>query len=109
MPNPLVSHDADTITARIPGDLISTSAGAVRDALKQLLDAPDTLQGVHAVVLDLRAAAMIDSVGLNLIVAVLRASNRLGASMKIIHNDPNVNRILLFTRLDEQLEIQRAA
>lgn len=104
-----VARDTHTWTVRVEGDLLSTNAKDVRDAVAQLLAAPERLAPLSSVVLDLSTAKMIDSVGLNLIVAILRATKLAGGEMTIKHGNPNVQRILLFTRLDQQVDIQRAA
>ncbi len=109
MTNPLVTREHSCLTIRVQGDLLSTNAKEIRAALDDLLAAPEKQSGLRVVFLDLTTATMIDSVGLNLIVAILRATKQAGATMKISHSSPNVHRILLFTRLDQQVEILKAA
>lgn len=104
-----VTREAGNLTIRVQGDLLSTNAKEIRAALEDLLTAPERQVGLRTVFLDLTSASMIDSVGLNLIVAILRATKQAGGTMTVRHANANVHRILLFTRLDQQLEIQKAA
>lgn len=104
-----VNRDSSTWTARVEGDLLSTNAKDLRDAVADLLSQPEKHHGMRSFVLDLSRAKMIDSVGLNLIVAILRSVKQAGGAMQIRHDNPNVHRILLFTRLDQQVEILKAA
>lgn len=109
MPTHTVTREHGCWTIRVQGDLLSTNAKELRASLENLLSAPEKQVGLRTLFLDLSTATMIDSVGLNLIVAILRATKQAGGAMKIQHANPNVHRILLFTRLDQQLEILKAA
>ena len=48
---------------------------------------------------------MVDSVGLNLIVTLLKRVSKSGARMQIAYSSPNVLRTLTFTRLDKHVEL----
>jgi anti-anti-sigma factor len=48
---------------------------------------------------------MVDSVGLNFIVNVLKSVQQHGAKMQIVYANQNVHRTFLFTRLDKHLEL----
>ncbi|MBL9120952.1 MAG: STAS domain-containing protein [Phycisphaerae bacterium] len=110
MPTVHSTRDSSAWTIRINGDLLSTNAKEVRAVVNDLLTEPEKFsKTLKTLLLDLSTAKMIDSVGLNLIVAILRATKQAGGAMKIRHDNPNVQRILLFTRLDQQLEILKAA
>ncbi len=109
MPNHTSTRENGVWTLKVQGDLLSTNAKEIRASVEDLLAAPERVTGLKSLVLDLTGASMIDSVGLNLIVAILRATKQAGGAMSIRHNNPNVHRILLFTRLDQQLEIRNAA
>ena len=94
------------LTFRAPGDLLSTNSLALRieaDALLKLEDARGTEWSVF--VLDLRAARMVDSVGLNVIVTLLRRVQKKGRRMRVECSSPNVFRTFTFTRLDQLIEL----
>ena len=90
----------------LPGDLLSTNAEALRAEIFTLLGTPvvmapnwDTLK------LDLTAAKMVDSVGLNLIVAIYKETQKRKAKMTVVISNPNIQRTFLFTRLDKHLQV----
>jgi anti-anti-sigma factor len=96
----------DALTVRVDGDLVSTTTASVRGDIDRLLASMDdpwpagtTLQ------LDLARAKMIDSMGLNLVVSLLKAAQKQGGRLRVAYADANVLRILTFTRLDKQLEL----
>jgi len=48
---------------------------------------------------------MVDSVGLNLVVTVLKHVQKRGARMRVAYSALNVLRTFTFTRLDKHLEL----
>ncbi|MFO1475275.1 MAG: STAS domain-containing protein [Verrucomicrobiota bacterium] len=106
---PSLSQENAVLTLTVPGDLVSTTAPAVREAARPLLEPGAGAAAAWRLVrLDLAAASMVDSVGLNLIVTLFKAAQRSGAKMQLLYKDPNVHRTLLFTRLDKHLELLAA-
>jgi anti-anti-sigma factor len=94
------------LTITIHGDLISTSADQIRAQMNEVLDAPagpDTAWRLLR--LELLTAKMVDSVGLNFIVSILKAVQKNGAKMQLVYTNPNVHRTFLFTRLDKHVEL----
>jgi anti-anti-sigma factor len=94
----------------VPGDLLSTNADPIRTEFLALLETPavkaanwDTLK------LDLTAAKMVDSVGLNLIVAIYKETQKHKAKMAVLVSNPNIQRTFLFTRLDKHLQVVMVA
>jgi anti-anti-sigma factor len=95
-----------SLTLRVPGDLISTNAEALRGEIFGLLETSDRPpQAWTAFKLDLTAATMVDSVGLNLIVTLLKRVRKAGARLQIAYSSQNVLRTFIFTRLDKHLEL----
>ena len=95
-----------TLTLRVPGDLLSTNAESLRNEAGALLEGADSPSRQWDVFkLDLTAAQMIDSVGLNLIVTLVKRVQKLGAKFQITYSSPNVLRTFNFTRLDKQVEL----
>lgn len=95
----------DTITYEIRGDLLSTNADAVRAEIDKLLPVGKSAKVVQ---LDLRASRLIDSVGLNLIVSVIRRVKRRGGQTRITVGHPTVRRMMTFTRIDQHAEVVMA-
>jgi anti-anti-sigma factor len=95
-----------SLTLRVPGDLLSTNAATLRGEIADLLDFPAGEPPTWRILrLDLTAAKMIDSVGLNLIVSLLKAVQKVGAKMQVAYSNQNVFRTFLFTRLDQHIEL----
>ena len=100
------NSNGKSLTLRVPGDLLSTNAEAMRNEANTLLEAANNTPGQWGVFkLDLTAAKMIDSVGLNLIVTLVKRVQKHGAKMQVTYSNPNVLRTFNFTRLDKQVEL----
>jgi len=97
------------LTVYVTGDLTSTNAEALRGEMGGLPEAPGGApQKWNTLKLDLTAAQMVDSVGLNLIVTLLKRVQKCGARMQIACSSPNVLRTLTFTRLDTHVDLVKA-
>ena len=91
-----------TITHVFRGDLLSTNAASHQAEISQLMGSDDRWK---TVVLDLRAARLVDSVGLNLIVSVIRGARPAGRGVRLLVSNQNVRRVLAFTRIDQHAEV----
>ncbi len=90
----------------IPGDLLSTNAIELRSQLDQFLAAHQERQSVwEALEIDLRRATMVDSVGLNFLVALHKRLHADGKRLRLRTANESVQRILRFTRLDQYAEV----
>ena len=102
---------SDTFTHNVAwsGDLISTNAAALREQLRNVLEpAAGSSFEWHLIRLELNSARMVDSVGLNLVVSLLRAVQKADRKMQVTYTNPNVLRTFQFTRLDQQIELIKA-
>ena len=95
-----------TLEVTIPGDVLSTNAEQIRSEILALFESDavktaswDTLR------LDLTAAKMVDSVGLNLIVSLYKEAHKRRAKAIAVNSNPNIQRTFLFTRLDKHLQV----
>jgi len=52
---------------------------------------------------------MVDSVGLNLIVTLLKRVQQRGGRMQIAYSSPNIFRTFTFTRLDKHVELVKVS
>lgn len=101
---------AGTLTVAFPGDVLSTNADSLRQETFGLLEQPDLKSANWKTLkLDLTAAKMVDSSGLNLIVSIIKAVKSRGGSVRATVGNPNVYRTFIFTRLDKQLDLAQAA
>ena len=90
----------------LEGDLKSTTTAALhRDVFAILAhDSARSLQ-ITTVELDISAATMVDSLGLNLVIAVLKWSKHRDASLRIIVGKRAVHSTMLAVGLDRQAEL----
>ena len=105
-----MNHQLDTRTktlnVSITGDILSTNAKALREELFQLLETPSLKNGDWLTLkLDLTSTNMIDSVGLNLLVTLVRAMKAGNRKIQAVVASPNIQRAFQFTRLDQQIEV----
>jgi anti-anti-sigma factor len=99
----------ETLTLCVPGDLISTNVETFRTEADSLFGtAAGTPPKWHRFILDLTAAKMVDSAGLNLVVSLLKRVQSQGAKMQITYSSPNILRTFTFTRLDKHVELVKA-
>ena len=104
--NPNLNLENQSVTFRVAGDLLSSNAEALRGEIGGWFQtSAGEPQQWNTFVLDLTAAKMVDSVGLNLIVTLLKRVQKCGAKMQIAYSSPNVLRTLAFTRLDKHVEL----
>ncbi|MBE2213287.1 MAG: STAS domain-containing protein [Opitutaceae bacterium] len=102
MNTPPPTQSSSVITYVFRGDLLSTNAAAAQAELSRLMGADDRWK---TIVLDLRAARIVDSVGLNLIVSIIRGARPAGRSVRVVVSNQNVRRVLAFTRIDQHAEV----
>ena len=102
-----MSSGTPNITCAVAGDLTSTTAAAYRTQIEQKMAASTRDQpGWSFLELDLRAARMIDSVGLNLLVSIIKGVKEKGGNVRLLISHPNIQRILAFTRIDKHAEVK---
>ena len=105
-----MKHNLDapnkTLTLTFAGDVLSTNAELLqKEAFGTLDSGPVKGADWQTLKLDLSAAKMIDSVGLNLIVSILRAAKARSAKVIGLISSTSVQRALVFTRLNTQMEL----
>ena len=104
--NPALDLNEESVTLRVPGDLISTNAGELRKEVSSLLEtAGGAPRKWDTFILDLSAAKMVDSVGLNLVVSLFKRVQVRGAKMQVNYSSPNILRTFTFTRLDKLVKL----
>lgn len=89
----------------INGDLLSTNAPRVREQLSQLTDSSPSFDVLE---IDLRSAAMVDSVGLNLLVWAWKSVRPKGAVLRVRITSADVERTFRFTRLNSYIEVLKS-
>lgn len=95
------------IAFRFPGDVLSTTAEDLRNSLDQVLQKPAALAGSFQYFdADLRAARMVDSVGLNLLVWLWRVVTARGGRLRLRISSPDIERTFRFTRLSDRADVE---
>jgi anti-anti-sigma regulatory factor len=93
----------------VPGNLISTNADQFRSSACSAIDAQSGVnRDWSGIEIDLTAAKMVDSAGLNAIISLIRRLNNDGKRVVIHVRDQHVYRVCMFTRLDGLAEIIRS-
>jgi anti-anti-sigma factor len=89
----------------VGGDILSTNAESLKERLAgDLASAPSPLGTFE---LNLSQTRMVDSVGLNLLVWLIKQVRARGGKLRISLADANVQRTFQFTRLDREAEVVR--
>ncbi len=95
------------LNVTLPGDVLSTNIEALRKQIFDLLASePVNKDSWETLEIDLTAAKMVDSMGLNFLVALLKHVQERKGKMAIKVSSTHIHRTLLFTRLDKQMDIQ---
>ena len=98
-----------TLTLQFAGDVLSTNADALRQETMGALESPALkLADWQTLKLDLTGASMIDSVGLNLLVSLIKSAQGRSAKVVGVISSASVKRALIFTRLNTQMEVVTA-
>ena len=96
----------DTLRLSIPCDVLSTSVRMLYEELRVLQDSPQVQQAPwRTLELDLTGAKMIDSMGLNFLVHILKWAKDRNAKPRILIRDHNLDRLLRFTRMNEHADV----
>jgi anti-anti-sigma factor len=93
----MIAPSESTSTHTLLGDLLSTNADAFQEAVAPRVA---SLGSGATLTLDMRAARLVDSVGLNKLVGIIKSTKARGAQVRILTGHASVRRILTFTRID---------
>ena len=108
-----ITHQLDSapggaLSVTIPGDILSTNADTLHEEIFALLESAPVKAGQwNTLKLDLTGARMVDSVGLNLIVSIIRAVKSRPAKMEATLSSANIHRTFQFTCLDKQMTLMK--
>lgn len=94
--------NASVQTYKADGDIVSTNAKLHWERIEACLQ---TTQNNQLLELDLRAASMVDSVGLNVLVKTIKVAETKRVKVRFLIGSPSLKRICTFTRLDQKAEI----
>lgn len=99
-------RSSKTLAIVLPGDVKSTNAQetleAVEKVRKESLDKGEDWQWLS---LDLRKAAMVDSMGLNVFVTLIKREQNRGSKIKVLIKSLAIQRVFMATRMDKSMEM----
>ena len=102
-------YQNETLHLVFDGDVLSTSADALREEFNAIFDASGARAAAcRCIELDLTKAKMMDSAGLNFVMTILKQAKSRDARVVAKIASKTVHRIFLFTRLDKHLELVMA-
>jgi anti-anti-sigma factor len=106
IPQVTVSGSGEEITLVVSGNILSTNVQEVRQKVLDILTQNETGNPAwKRLTIDLLAAQMIDSTGLNFLVAVTRHVKKRGIELKLVVSSPNISKSFSFIRLDRQAKV----
>jgi anti-anti-sigma factor len=98
-----LERESRTLRLVFPGDVLSTNAGGLKEEAMRAIEG--SAPGWDSLEADLSAARMVDSVGLNLLVTLIKAAQGRNKKTRIRSSSTHVRRALKFTRLDQMAEV----
>jgi anti-sigma B factor antagonist len=98
------TYDDGRLVLRVVGELDLASAPAFRQALTSTF-AELAGEPVQAVVVDLGACDHLDSVGVGLLLSVLKRTRTAGASLALVSAEPRLRRVLDLTGVDRLVPV----
>jgi anti-anti-sigma factor len=100
------AQDDCRIVYACPGDLTSSTAKSVREAIeKAITESPNGQKPQALLDLDLTQARFVDSVGINLLVQMIRRMKETGGGVRIRISNANIKRVLSFMRVDQHADV----
>jgi anti-anti-sigma factor len=97
-------YDGGRLVLRVVGDLDLASAPAFRQALTSAF-ADLGSEPVAGVIVDLGACDHLDSVGVGLLLGVLKRARGVGAPLSLVTDAPRLRRVLELTEIDRLVPV----
>jgi anti-anti-sigma factor len=95
-----------SLVVSVDGDILSTTAEAIRAGFVQMMNSDAVKRATwDKLELDLTRSRIIDSAGLNLVVAIVKAMQTRGAAVMARVTSRSVHRTFVFTKLDRQMQV----
>ncbi len=102
-----LDNENQTLRIEVDGDLLSTNFEKVNAQIHAALDDEQIRQsGWSLLLFDLSAARMIDSMGLNVIVGLIKKVQGRSAKIRTRITSQTIHRTFLFTRLEKYMEVE---
>ncbi len=96
----------NSLVVVVDGDILSTTAETVRANFLQVMNSDGVKRATwDRLEIDLTRAKVIDSAGLNLVVAIVKAVKARGCAVLARITSKTIHRTFVFTRLDQQVQV----
>ena len=103
----LLDPETKTLRIEIGNDLLSTTFDKIVAGIDRILGSDEVKKGAWSrLLLDLTQAKLIDSMGLNIIVSLIKKAQAHPAKIAARISSPTIHRTFLFTRLEKYMEIE---
>ncbi|MEM9444231.1 MAG: STAS domain-containing protein [Verrucomicrobiota bacterium] len=100
-----LNASSQELVLTFPGDLLSTNANELNDEITSLCKNGESSSKWNTLTLDLKNARMIDSIGLNLLVCLVKDIKEKKGQLKALITSRTIYRTFLATRLDRSIEV----
>lgn len=97
-----LKKDNQLLVLKVKGDILSTNAKERAEEIGNLIVKH---KEVSAVKLDINAAKMVDSVGLNMLLGIIKTVRENEAELVIHISSASINRVFLMSRFDKLAKI----
>ncbi|MEM9400090.1 MAG: STAS domain-containing protein [Verrucomicrobiota bacterium] len=107
----MITHNVDSmnqeLVVQIPGDLLSSNVAEISGQINEIKTNPNNFGGGNwkTLTLDLCKARMVDSIGLNMLVSLIKDMKSRGGNLKVVITSKTVYRTFLATRLDKLINV----
>jgi serine/threonine-protein kinase RsbW len=98
-----IEKQGKTAVLQATGDIIATGVPELREQMKQLVH-----EGITELTIDLASTAMIDSVGIGLIVSIHNSLSPKGGKLALINVSKDLQDLFHTMRLDQHFNISGA-
>ncbi|MES2310128.1 MAG: STAS domain-containing protein [Verrucomicrobiota bacterium] len=87
-------------------DILSTNVDRLKDQIDKIMELPPIKSGgIQKILFDMKSVKMVDSMGLNLLVNLVKSEKNKNHSIAALVTSLHLHRTLLFTRMDKQMDI----
>ena len=102
----MISHelkpDDQLLVLKVRGDIISTNSEERADQIGKIIESNP---GFKKIKLDLNSTKMIDSVGLNMLLGLIKTILEMKAEIVLHISSPSFHRVFLISKLDQIAKI----
>lgn len=103
MPEYEVKRKGSQVTIKPARDVVAATVPGLRQKIKELVD-----DGVTAVKIDMSRAAVVDSMGIGLLIAAYNTLQKVGGTLEVVKVSPDLLGLFQTMRIDQHFSISGA-